>query len=212
MLTHLRIVALFVAVVSVSLVATAGEFNPTLSIGDVAPSWQDLPGIDGKTHSRADFDTRDVLVVVFTCNSCPYAVDYEDRLVEFQRDVVGKSEKVGLVAINVNKIPDDSLEKMQERAQAKGFTFPYLFDESQQIAKDFGATRTPEFFVLDKARKVAYMGAMDDNSMHDKVTKQHLRDAVAAVLAGQSPETKETPPVGCGIRFERMRRKARTDN
>jgi len=116
------------------------------------------------------------------------------------------------VAINVNKIPEDSLAAMQERAVAKGFSFPYLFDESQQIAKDFGATRTPEFFVLDKARKVAYMGAMDDNSMRDKVTRLHLRDAVTAVLAGQAPQIKETPPVGCGIRFERMRRKARTEN
>src|SRR4029079_6795115 len=129
--------------------AVAGKYNETLNIGDAAPQWTDLPGTDGKKHSFADFKGMDLLVVVFTCNSCPVAADYEDRILDIAKKYAGPSGKVGLVAINVNKIPDDSLDKMKERAEAKGFTFPYLYDDTQQIAKAYGANYTPEFFVAD---------------------------------------------------------------
>jgi peroxiredoxin len=182
--------------------AFGGKFNPTLSIGDPAPTWSGLPGVDDKQHSLDDLQGKQVVVVVFTCNSCPYAVDYEDRLIQF---AANKGDDVGLVAVNVNKVDEDLLPAMKQRAEAKGFNFPYLFDESQKIAKDFGATRTPEFFVFDKNRRVAYMGAMDDSSAPDGVKETYLKDAVEALLAGKEPEVKETPPVGCAIRFERKR-------
>lgn len=187
----------------ISSACYAGEYNPTLSIGDVAPEWKQLPGTDGKSHSFADLADQDVVVVVFTCNTCPYAVDVEDRLIEFCKQ---KQDNVALVAINVNKVQGDLLPAMQERAKSKSFNFPYLFDETQKIAKDYGATRTPEFFVLNKDRKVVYMGAMDDSSDGKNITKNYLRDAVAAALSGEKPPVTETPPVGCGIRFERTRR------
>lgn len=187
-------------------VALAGKYNPTISIGDAAPAWAGLPGVDDQKHSLADLAESDVVVVVFTCNSCPYAVDYEDRLVAFVKEMTDKKASVALVAINSNKVPDDLPPKMKERAQEKGFNFPYLFDESQQLAKSYGALRTPEFFVLDKERKIIYTGAMDDSSDGKNVKQDYLREAVAAALAGKKPATEETPPVGCNIRFDRKRR------
>lgn len=185
----------------------AGEYNPVLNIGDKAPKWSDLPGIDGKKHSLSDLKAKDVVVVVFTCNSCPYAVDYEDRLVAFARQHAAADSKVALVAINVNKVPEDLPDEMAKRAKAKGFTFPYLFDESQEIAKKFGAGATPEFFVLNRDRKIVYMGAMDDSPNAKKVTRRYVEEAVTVALNGKQPEVKETVPIGCRIRFERRRRK-----
>ena len=109
--------------------------------------------------------------------------------------------------MNVNKVDEDLPPKMKEKAEAKGFKFPYLFDETQQIAKDFGAGFTPEFFVLSKDRKVVYMGAMDDSPNADKVKRRYVDEAVAAALAGNLPEVRETVPIGCRIRIERTRRR-----
>lgn len=187
--------------------ARAGSYNPTLSIGDVAPAWKDLPGVDGKTHSLADLSKAEVVVVVFTCNSCPYAVDYEDRLNAFDRANKEHRKSVALVAINVNTIAEDALPAMKQRAEEKGFTFPYLFDASQKIAKEYGAARTPEFFVLNKDRKVVYMGSMDDSSDAAKVSKHYVDDAVKAAIAGTAADPAETPPVGCAVRYERERRR-----
>jgi peroxiredoxin len=189
--------------------SAAGEFNPVLDIGDKAPVWKKLPGVDGKEHSAEDLKKKDVLVVFFTCNSCPYAVDYEDRVLAFSKKHSEKDSKVGLVAINVNLVEEDLLPEMKKKAKKKGFTFPYLFDESQQIAKDFGAGFTPEFFVLNKDRKVVYMGAFDDSPNADKVKTKYVENAVAAALAGKSPVVKETVPIGCRIRIERRRKRTR---
>src|SRR5262245_47170410 len=142
-------------------VSQAGEFNSVLKPGDEAPAWVQLPGVDDKKHSLADLKDKSVVVVVFTWNSCPVAELYEDRIIAFAKKY---SEKVALVAINVNKIEADRLPKMKDRAKEKGFEFPYLYDETQKISKRYGATYTPEFFVLDKDRKIAYLGAMDDKS------------------------------------------------
>lgn len=188
--------------ISISSLAFAGEYNPKLSIGDAAPAWKDLPGTDGKKHSLADLKDQKVVVVVFTCNSCPIATAYEDRIIAFAKKHAGQ---IALVAINVNRVPEDNLAKMKQRADEKKFSFPYLFDESQKIAKDFGATLTPEFFVLDSNRKIAYMGGMDDNSYPDKVTANYLEPAVEAVLDGKKPATAETIARGCRIRFARER-------
>lgn len=200
------LVLAFTAGTGFSQTVSAGEYNPVLNIGDKAPAWEKLPGVDGKTHSLSDLKVTPVVVVVFTCNSCPYAVDYEDRINALAKKHEGVSAKVKVVAINVNLIEADSLAKRRERAKEKGFAFPYLFDESQQIAKAYGATRTPEFFVLDSERKIVYMGAMDDSSDAAKVTKQYVGPAIEAALSGTALEVKETVAVGCNIRFARKRR------
>jgi peroxiredoxin len=190
-----------IAVLTASL-ATAGQFNAVRNIGDAGPAWKDLPGTDGKTHSLADLDKK-VVVVVFTCNSCPVATDYEDRIIALAKKY---ADRVALVAINVNRTPDDSLEKMKQRAEEKQLPYPYLFDETQQIAKDYGAAFTPEFFVLGRDRKIVYMGGMDDNSNPAEVKLNYLAPAVEAALAGTRPKVAEAAAIGCRIRFARERR------
>ncbi len=183
----------------------AGEFNKKLNLGDAAPDWKDLPGTDDKKHSLADLKGKDVVVVVFTCNSCPIANDYEDRINAFAGKYAAADSKVAVVAINVNTIPDDRLDKMKTRAQKKKYPFIYLYDESQKIAKDFGANYTPEFFVLDKSRKVVYMGAMDDRSNEADAKESFLEPAVTAALKGEKAVKGETLARGCAIRFNRKR-------
>lgn len=180
----------------------AGEFNKTLSIGDAAPLWKDLPGTDGKKHSLADHAGKELVVVLFTCNSCACSEEYEDRIIAFANKY---KDRVALVAINVNTIADDRLDAMKKRAEKKKFPFEYLYDESQKSARNYGATYTPEFFVLDKARKVAYMGAMDDKTNVDAVKEKYLELAVDAFLKGEKPATKETIPHGCLVRYKRVR-------
>ena len=187
-------------------VAIGGKYNTVLSPGDAAPDWKDVPGIDGKKHSLADFKDKDVLVVVFTCNSCPYAVDYEDRINALAKRFVDLKQNAAVVAINSNKIESDLMPAMKKRAEEKSFQFAYLFDETQQVAKQFGAIHTPEFFVLNKDRKIVYMGAMDDNTKSESVTKKYLESAVDSLTAGKPLATAETAPVGCLIRFDRRRK------
>lgn len=188
-------------------VVAAGEFNQTLNLNDPAPAWTKLPGVDGQQHSLADIKAE-IVVVAFTCNSCPYAVDYEGRLSKLAREAAQTPEKLAVVAINVNLIEEDSLANMQARARELQFPFTYLFDESQQIARKFGASRTPEFFVLNAKRQVVYMGAFDDNTNPAQVTKQYVHTAIAAAQQGKQPEIGETVPVGCAIRYARQRRSA----
>jgi peroxiredoxin len=187
--------------------AQAGKFNSVLSIGDPAPAWKDLPGVDGKRHSMADLQDREIVVVVFTCNSCPIASDYEDRIIAFAKKYCGPGQKAVLVAINVNTVEEDLLPRMKERAAAKHFPYPYLFDESQKIGKAYGALFTPEFFVLDKDRKVAYMGAFDDNVEPTKIKHAYLEPAVESILKGGKANPAETQASGCLIRYARSRRR-----
>jgi peroxiredoxin len=187
--------------------ARAGEYNDVLSIGDRAPAWVNLPGVDGKKHSLADLKGKKVVVVVFTCNSCPVAQAYEDRIIAFTRKHAGRNGKVAVVAINVNIIPKDRLPRMKERAREKKYNFPYLYDASQKIGKKYGAGYTPEFFVLDKGRKVVYMGAMDDRIIAAEVKVNYLEAAVQAALKGKKPQTAETLAKGCRIRYELKKRK-----
>ena len=198
--------ASFIALATLPSLAGAGEINTVLSIGDSAPAWEKLPGADDKEHSFADFKDKDVLVVAFTCNSCPYAVQYQDRIIALAKKYAGPDGKMGLAAINVNTIAEDQLPQMKKRAKDKEFNFPYLYDASQKIAKQYGATITPEFFVLDKARKVVYMGLLDDETDPEKVKVNYVTLAIEAALKGEKPEIKETRPLGCRIRFAREKR------
>lgn len=195
-----------IGLLSLAALAPAGEFNKKLSVGDAAPAWKDLPGVDGKTHSLADLKDKQFVVLVFTCNSCPIAVDYEDRIIGFTKKYAGKDGQVAVVAVNVNVIEEDKLPKMIERSKEKGYNFPYLFDESQKIAKDYGATYTPEFFVLDKDRKIAYLGAMDDTSNPANVKDRFLEAALDALLKGEKPAKGETLARGCLIRWSRAKK------
>jgi peroxiredoxin len=193
-----------VLLLTLATTVQAGEYNPVLSIGDPAPAWKDLPGVDGKTHSLADLKESKAVVLVFTCNSCPYAVDYEQRIIALTKQFAAKG--VAIVAVNVNKVPEDSFDEMQARAKSQSFNFAYLYDETQKIASDYGATYTPEFFVLDQQRKIAYMGSLDDSPAADKVKEQYVAAALTALLDGQQPKVTETVAIGCRIRMERKRR------
>lgn len=169
-------------------------------VGDKGPAWEGLTGTDDKKHSLADLKESKAIAIVFTCNECPVAKAYEDRLIKLSSDY--KDKGVAVVAINVNKDKRNSLDAMKRRAEEKNFPYAYLFDPTQQIARDYGATCTPHVFLLDQDRKVAYMGAIDDEMNADAVKHHHLQDAVDAVLAGKAPEVTKTLQTGCGIRYE----------
>jgi peroxiredoxin len=203
---HILQMSLFVTTIMLATLSTQGAETVNLKIGDLAPNWADLPGVDNKTYGSEQFAKHSVLVVAFTCNSCPYAADYEDRLMAFTKQHCGEGKSVAFVAINANKVEEDRLPKMQERAEKKGFNFPYVYDETQAVARSFGALYTPEFFVFNAERKLVYRGAFDDNSQLQAVKKHYLTDAVTATLAGEKVAVPETPAVGCAVRYERTRR------
>ncbi len=170
-------------------------------IGDVAADFS-LKNVDGKMVSLADFDEAKGYIVVFTCNHCPYAVMYEDRLIELHNEYAPKGYPV--VAINPNDPaaqPKDSYELMQERAKEKEFPFVYLFDDGQKVYPQYGATKTPHVFLLDAERVVKYIGAIDDSPRDEAgVEITYLRDAIDALSAGKSPEPAETKAIGCSIK------------
>jgi peroxiredoxin len=167
-----------------------------LKLGDLAPAFS-LPGVDGQTHSLDDFDGMPV-AVVFSCVHCPYVIAWEDRLNAIARDYEGRA---ALVAINSNDHLGDSFDRMAERAREKGFVFPFLRDESQEIANAYLPARTPEVFLFDRDRRLVYHGAPDSSSHDPDAAEPYLRDALDAVLAGEKPRVAETPPVGCTIKW-----------
>ena len=178
----------------------AAKFNRVLKIGDRAPNWGELPGVDGKNHSLAEFKESKAVVVVFTCNRCPVSKQYAERLEKFVKHY---DKQVTIVAISVSHHPVDRFQAMQERQAKKPYPYQYLYDESQKSGRAYGASATPQFFVLNKDRKVAYMGAFDDNFANpDRVEKHYLVDAVEAVLAGKEPPTRESLPHGCEIEYK----------
>ncbi len=176
-------------------------FAAGVKIGDPAPDFKGIIGTDNKKHSLSDFKDCKLVVLVFTCNHCPVASAYEGRLVALQDAY--KAKGVQVVAVNVNNIEADRLDKMKQRAKAKNFNFPYLYDSSQKIGRDYGATVTPHVFLLDQQRKVAYMGAVDDKQNASQVKKTYLRDAIDALLDGKEPPHTVTKQFGCGIRYEK---------
>jgi peroxiredoxin len=183
------------------LVTAIGAAAHAVELGDPGPAWKGLIGVDDKQHSLADLKKAKAVVVCFTCNHCPIAKFYEDRLVRLARDYRDKG--VALVAINVNNLEADKLPAMKVRSEEKNFNFPYLYDPTQEIGRKYGAAVTPHFFLLDGKRKIAYIGAMDDSNESARVKKQYLRDAVDAVLTGKTPETTKTRPRGCSIKYEK---------
>ncbi|MBY0228523.1 MAG: thioredoxin family protein [Gemmataceae bacterium] len=180
--------------------AWAGKYNAKLSIGDAGPSFKGLPATDGKEYGLDDFKGKELVVLAVTCNHCPYAIDYEDRLIALAKKYEGK---VAVVALSVGLGKEDRMDKMKERAKKKGFPFVYAHDETQAIGRALGAVATPEFVVLDKARKVAYLGALDDDDDPAKVKEKHLENALDALLAGKKPTVAETRAIGCAIEYKK---------
>jgi peroxiredoxin len=186
--------------------ALAGKFNKALDIGDKAPGFEAIIGIDGKNHSLRDYQRAKVVVICFTCNHCPIAVAYENRFLRFTSQY--KDKGVEFVAINVNNIEADKLDKMRSRAIKKGFNFDYLYDSSQSVGRAYGATVTPHLFVLGQDRKIAYMGPFDNSLNPNNVTHNYVPDAVDSLLLGQSVTVAEAKQFGCAIEYERTTKKA----
>ncbi len=185
--------AVLCAALSIGVGAQAG--GEKFGIGSPVPMFKDLPGVDGRKHSLNEYK-KDILVLCITCNHCPVAVAYEDRMIAFEKKY---GSKVDFVAINVNNGAADKLDKMIVRAQEKGFKFAYLYDATQQIARDLKAKVTPEFYVFDKNRKLVYWGPLDNNQ--GSPTTSYLADAVDAVASGSLPKVQQTNAKGCGIQY-----------
>lgn len=181
--------------------ALAGKFNKALDVGGKAPGFEAIIGIDGKNHSLRDYRQAKVVVICFTCNHCPIAVAYEKRFVRFTSQY--KDKGVEFVAINVNNLEADKLDKMRSRAIKRGFNFDYLYDSSQSVGRAYGATVTPHLFVLDRDRKIAYMGPFDDSLNPNRIEHNYVLDAVDALLSGRSVTLNEARQFGCAIEYER---------
>ena len=174
-----------------------------LKIGSEAPGFS-LPATDGKTYSLDSFKESKALIVIFSCNHCPYVQAYEDRIIAIQNDY--KNKGLSIVAINSNDLtnyPDDSFDHMVERAKKKNFSFPYLRDEDQKIAEAYGATHTPETFLFNNERKLVYHGKIDDNWREpEKVVSRYLGSAIDELLEGKEISVPETFSIGCTIKWK----------
>jgi len=196
------------------LVATpvvAGEYNAVVDIGASMPEFSGLPATDGSKLSSGDLK-EDVVVLVFLANHCPWVRGMDGDLVKLVRGFEGKSVRV--VGVSVNHREDDRLPAMIEHAKKTGYNFTYVFDDSQDLGRKLGATRTPEYFVFDAGRKLAYMGAIHDSparqtgdgsiSYTKGEPKEHyVQKAIDALLAGKKPEPAETRAHGCSVEYEK---------
>lgn len=199
------IVLVITAFVSLSFIKSS---DSGYKVGDKATDFK-LKNIDGKMLSLADVKTDKGYIVIFTCNHCPFSKAYEDRIIELDKKYKKKGYPV--VAINPNDVkvsPEDSFDKMIERSKEKKFSFPYLYDETQNIAKTYGATRTPHVYVLTKKGKdlvVEYIGAIDDNAFEaQKVQKKYLETALDELVAGKAASNNFTKAIGCTIKWSGM--------
>lgn len=200
-----------------AIVISATVFQPTetkennsvektagLSVGDIAPDFK-LKDVSGETVSLANYKDAKGFIITFTCNTCPYSVMYEDRLIELHKAYADKGYPV--VAINPND-PEvragDSYDAMKVRAKEKAFPFRYLFDEGQKIYPAYGASRTPHVYILDKTRKVRYIGAIDDNAQEaEAVTERYVEKAIAQLQKGENPNPDFTKAIGCTIKVKK---------
>lgn len=183
------------------MVKTASTMLP---LGTTAPDFS-LPNVDGSTVSRSDFEGRNGLLVIFMCNHCPFVIHLREELAKFAQEYQEKG--LGIVGISSNDVathPDDSPEKMVEEAKSAGYTFPYLYDETQDVAKAYHAACTPDFFLFDKDLALVYRGQFDDSRPgNDKpITGSDLRAACDAVLAGESVTDEQKPSIGCNIKWK----------
>ena len=203
-------IKLFLLII-LSFTVHAGKYNTIANIGDDMPNFSNLPSIDGSTLSSKDL-TEDVVVLVLLANHCPWVKGMDQDLIKLADSYKGKSVKV--VGLSVNLREDDRLEAMKVHAKKVGYNFSYVFDESQELGRQLGATRTPEYFVFDKERKLQYMGLLynspakmnaDGSVRHinGDVTDNYASDAIAALLAGEKVATPETRAHGCSVKYEK---------
>ncbi|MBT8386787.1 MAG: thioredoxin family protein [Ignavibacteria bacterium] len=175
-----------------------------LKLGSLAPDFN-LIGVDDKKYSLNSFADKEALIIIFSCNHCPYVKAYEGRMKQLQEDYANKG--VTVVAINSNdavNYPEDSFEEMKKRAESESFNFFYLRDDDQSIAKAYDATHTPEIFLFDKERNLAFHGKIDDNWQEpDKVVNNYLRDALNELLEGKEISVPETFTIGCTIKWKK---------
>lgn len=191
------------------LVMTLSAFSsvtedPGYEVGDIATDFS-LKNIDGKMVSLSDYDSAEGFIVIFTCNTCPYAVAYEDRINALNKKYAKKGYPViAIMPNNTDVKPGDNMEAMKKRAKNKGFTFPYLIDEGQKIYPQYGATKTPHVYVLQKTdggNVVKYIGAIDDNYQDaSAVQTKYVENAVDALLSGNEVKEKKTRAIGCSIK------------
>ncbi len=164
----------------------------------------DLPGTDDKNYSLGSFKDKKVLVIIFMCNHCPYVIAVLDRIIAIQNDYADKG--IQLIGINPNdtvNYPEDSFENMKKIVKERNIPFPYLIDESQDIAKKYDAVCTPDIYVYGKERTLLYRGRIDDNWQEEsKVTKRDLRDALDAILKGNPVSEEQVPSMGCSIKWK----------
>lgn len=194
----------FLSLAALALIA-APALAGGVKVGEKAPTFSGIPAtLNGQESSLSLSDIKeDVIVLVFLGNHCPVVKAYDDRVIDLTSAYKGKSVRV--VGVCVNDLDSDRLPAIKEVGKEKGFNYIYGYDESGKIGKDYGATRTPEFFVIDKERVVRYHGALDDNQTEGKVKKTYVKDAVDALLAGKEVATPETAARGCGIQYARTK-------
>ncbi len=196
-----------VLVVIAVLFVNASKPTPGYTVGDYVSDFS-LPDIDGKEVSLSNYSSAKGFIVVFTCNTCPYAQAYESRIIDLDKKYASKGFPV--IAINPNDLsqkPDDSMEKMKARSSEKGYSFPYLRDDSQEVAKAFGATKTPHVYVLNKEAskkyKVEFIGAIDDSPRDaNDVSEKYVELAIDALLKGEKPSVTEKRAIGCTIKWK----------
>jgi len=181
--------------------ATASD---TVKLGTPLPKFR-LRSVDGKPYADESFKDAKALVVIFICNHCPYVQAVEDRIIALARDYKSKGAQViGICSNDPTDYPDDAPPRLLERWRAKNYGFPYLVDESQDVARAFSAVCTPDIFVYGPDRKLVYRGRIDDSPRDaSKVTKHELRDAIDAVLAGTQPKAEQVPSMGCSIKWKK---------
>jgi peroxiredoxin len=186
------------------LAFTLAAFSGGYKVGDKATDFK-LKNVDGTYVSLSDYEDAKGFVVVFTCNHCPYAKAYQDRIIAIDKEYKKKGYPV--IAVNPNDeeiVAGDSFDAMVERAKEKGYTFPYLKDETQEVYRTYGATRTPHVYLLDKESGnmiVKYIGAIDDNYKDPSaVSETYLTDAIDALLADKTPDPQVTKAIGCTIK------------
>lgn len=197
-------IILTLAAVALWVAATNVKELPGLKVGDKAPSFT-LKNVDGKMVSLQDYKDAKGFIVAFTCNTCPVAQAYEDRIIELHQKFAAKGYPVVAVMPNDPQIATgDSFEKMQARAKENKYPFAYLFDDGQKVTLQYGATRTPEIYILDKDLTVRYTGAIDDN-MNDpsSVKTKYVEAAISALEKGEDPNPSFTKAVGCGVKFKK---------
>lgn len=175
-----------------------------LEIDNTLPEFKNLKGTDGKTYDSDTFQDAPYLLVVFSCNHCPYVKAYEDRIITFTKEY--KQKGLETLYINSNEAdnyPEDSFDEMVKRAKEKDFPFPYVRDEDQSAARAFGATHTPEFFLFDKDRTLRYHGRFDDNWREpDSVQRRYLQGAIDALIDGKEVAEPEVYSIGCTIKWK----------